>query len=163
METVEYYGCRYSDGGDSTLGLLMHKGQLCGYTIEDEHRKIKVSGETRIDADRYEIKFREEPLSKMNLQYQKAYSWFTWHLHLQNVRNFKWIYMHEGVTDDDTDGCIVVGDTANNNVVKAGRLGRSSIAYKRNYLNISAHLNAGRRVFITMVDENDLLCMLGSF
>lgn len=150
---------RYSDGGDSTLGLITEKGVLNGYSIEDERRKIKVNGETRIPAGRYEILYRVEPRSKMNQQYRKTYAWFTWHLWLQLVPNFSWIYLHEGTTDDDTDGCVVVGDMANNNVASVGRLGRSPIAYKRLYLKISAALDSGEQVFITMIDEHEtFLC-----
>jgi hypothetical protein len=73
---------RYSDGGDSTLGLLFIDGQFNGYTLEDEHRDVKVADETRIPAGRYEIKFREAAASKMNQRYQSKYPWFTWHLWL---------------------------------------------------------------------------------
>lgn len=144
---------RYSDGGDSTLGLFFMNGKFDGYTLEDEHRDTKVAGETRIPAGRYEIKFREEPASKMNQRYQQKFPWFTWHLWLQDVPNFEWIYMHIGYNDDHTDGCILVGDTANNNVVNSGRLGASDAAYKRIYLAISAALMSGERVFITVKDE----------
>lgn len=147
---------RFSDGGDSTIGLFFISGKFEGYTIEDEHRNVKVYGETRIPAGGYEILYRVEPDSKMNQQYQRAYpDWFKWHLWLQSVPNYTYIYLHEGVTDDNTDGCILVGDAANNNVMSVGRLARSPQAFKRIYLKISAALDAGERVFITVQDEDD--------
>ena len=146
---------RYSDGGDSTLGLLFIDGQFNGYTLEDEHRDVKVADETRIPAGRYEIKFREAAASKMNQRYQNTYPWFTWHLWLQDVPNFEWIYIHQGVTDNHTSGCILVGDTANNNVVKGGRIGTSANAYKRIYLAVAAALNNNEQVFITVKDEQN--------
>ena len=147
---------RYSDGGDSTLGLFFIDKQFEGYTLEDEFRKIKVAGETRIPAGRYEIKFRIEPESKMNQRYQAKYPWFSWHLWLQDVPNFEWIYIHQGVHDDHTDGCILVGDSVNNNVTKAGKLNGSPTAFKRIYLKVAAALNAGEPVFITIDDERQL-------
>lgn len=144
---------RYSDGGDSTLGLIFIDGTFEGYTLEDEHRDIKVMHETRIPAGSYQIKFREEPASKFNQRYQSKFPWFTWHLWLQDVPNFTYIYIHQGVTDDHTSGCILVGDSANNNVTNGGRLGGTDTAFKRIYLQVSAALMAGDEVWITITDE----------
>ena len=144
---------RFSDGGDSTIGLIFIDDVFNGYSLEDEARAVKVADETRIPAGRYEIKFRVEPDSKMNQRYQAKYSWFTWHLWLQDVVNFEWIYLHEGVNDNHTSGCILVGDSVNNNVTRAGKLGGSPAAYKRIYLAVSKCLESGSRVFITVMDE----------
>jgi|TARA_R110000787_G_scaffold261836_1_gene367175 hypothetical protein len=145
---------RYSDGGDSTLGLIFIDDYFNGYTLEDEARKVKVAGETRIPPGSYEIKFRAEPASKMNQRYQNKYAWFKWHLWLQDVPGFEWIYIHQGTNDEHTDGCILVGDATNNNVTRAGKLGGSPTAYKRIYLKISAALESGEKVFIKVIDED---------
>lgn len=55
---------RFSSQADCTNGLLFEitdlgKRFLC-YTLEDEHRALKVKGETRIPEGRYEIKLRKE-------------------------------------------------------------------------------------------------------
>lgn len=144
---------RYSDGGDSTLGLIFIDGQFDGYTLEDEHRDKKVMHETRIPAGSYQIKFREEPASTMNQRYQAQFPWFTWHLWLQDVPNFTHIYIHQGVTDEHTSGCILVGDGANNNVAKAGRLSGTDTAFKRIYQTVSDALKSGEVVWITIQDE----------
>ncbi|KKL14000.1 hypothetical protein LCGC14_2520110 [marine sediment metagenome] len=74
---------------------------LC-YTLEDEFREIKVSGETRIPSDTYELKLRTE--GGLNERYKARFpdihEGMIW---LQNVPNFSWIYLHCGNYDDDTD------------------------------------------------------------
>ena len=54
---------RYSSQKDSTLGMLFDvtKGRkfLC-FTLEDEKRRTKVKGETRIPAGTYKLKLRKE-------------------------------------------------------------------------------------------------------
>ena len=52
---------RYSDDGESTLGLMFagldaSKPLFAGYTMEDEARAVKVAKETRIPAGDYELR-----------------------------------------------------------------------------------------------------------
>ena len=55
-------------------------------------------------------------------------------LWLQDVPNFKWILIHCGNTDEHTAGCLLVGDSQENNQIKTnGFIGSSSNAYKRIY------------------------------
>ena len=57
---------RYSDDGDSTMGLLFIDGKFECHTLEDEHRDVKKPGETRIPEGKYKVNFRNErtPLTK---------------------------------------------------------------------------------------------------
>ena len=144
---------RYSDGGKSTFGLLLIDGIFNGYTLEDQHRDVKVMHETRISAGRYEIKLRTDMASGMNKRYAAKYPWFKGHLWLKDVPNFTYIYIHQGVTDEHSSGCILVGDGANNNVTNQGRLSNSAEAFKRIYLKVLAAIESGERVFITVKDE----------
>jgi hypothetical protein len=57
-------------------------------------------------------------------------------LWLQDVPNFKWVYLHPGNKKEHTEGCILVGDTLNNNQLENGFTGKSSQAYKRIYPGI---------------------------
>ena len=55
---------RFSSQADCTNGLLFEESEMgmkfmC-YTLEDEHRVLKVKGETRIPAGMYNLKFRNE-------------------------------------------------------------------------------------------------------
>lgn len=143
---------RYGHGLADTLGLILINCQFEGYTLEDEHRNKKVHSETRIPAGTYELKFRKvggfhnRYLNKFGADFHKGM------LELQDVPNFKYILIHIGNTEDDTAGCLLVGDTANYNVDQRGFVGASTIAYKRIYPKIAAALEAGEKVFITIED-----------
>lgn len=144
---------RFAEAQDYTYGVLFEKGLKypeC-FTIEDEGREVKVKGETRIPAGRYEIKFRKVE-SGMTTKYKNKYPWFTWHLELQDVPNFQYVYIHIGNTDDHTDGCILLGDTCDLTTGKDGFIGESTPAYERFYKKASKAINAGERVFIVILD-----------
>ena len=151
---------RYSDNGNSTQGLLFNrdnaKMEFLNYTLEDEQREVKVRGETCIPSGLYEVKFRQV-LSDKTKSYRGLFSWFSWHLHLQDVTGFKYVYIHIGNDEKDTDGCILVQDAANNNQVKDGFNGSSRSAFKRLYEQVSEELNNGNKVFIKVKDINELL------
>ena len=146
---------RYSDNKESTLGLLYVDGRFECYTIEDTHRDIKVSGQTRIPSGTYEIKLRN--VGGMTKKYKKKFpNDHIGMLHLQNVFNFKYVYIHIGNKATHSEGCILVGDTANNNEIKGGFVGGSGVAYLRLYKKIVRSLKLGEngRVFIEVKDED---------
>jgi hypothetical protein len=147
---------RFSSQEDSTSGLLFEEGDLglnflC-YTLEDEHRVLKVWGETRIPQGIYNIKLRT--VGGMDKKYSKRYPGIhKGMLEVCDVPNFKYILIHCGNTDDHSAGCLLVGDTQENNVIiKDGFIGKSSNAYKRIYPNIAKALSMGEEVTITFVD-----------
>ena len=137
------------DSGESTIGIL-NTPQYFYVTLEDTFKAAKIKRETRIPSGRYEIKFREI-LSGKTKQYRKDYDWFVWHLELQNVPDFKYVYLHIGNYPKDTDGCILVGnllDTRAKNFI-----GNSSLGFENFYEEISKYLNDGKNVFINIKDE----------
>lgn len=159
--TYEYLLQRFSDNGKSTLGLMLKKttlGKLLfqGYTLEDEFRTSKVKGDTRIKADTYEIVIQTIETPK-TLQYRERHPWFISHLMLKDVPDFIGIYLHIGNDDDDTDGCILMGDNADNNVIGEGSISNSTACFKRFYTDLFEHLKNGGKAFITIYDEIKLL------
>jgi hypothetical protein len=141
---------------ESTLGCLYvdHKPEC--FTLEDEYREVKVKGETRIPSGTYEVKFNES-LTPLTEKYRDKYHWFTYHLEIQNVRNFKNVYIHVGNTDSNTDGCVLLGDSLINNQVKVGNvqdgfLGNSGQAFERFYKKVSEHLRQEGCVQIQIID-----------
>ena len=140
---------RYSTSKDDTLGLLFIDGKFACYTLEDEYREIKVMHETRIPDGVYKIGFMEQDTPK-TLQYRKRFDWFHYHLHLKNVPGFTGIYIHIGNDEDDTSGCILVGNTAVSNVSQKGRILNSTITFKPIYLKISEALKRNEVVEISV-------------
>ena len=147
---------RFSSQKDSTNGLLFDDSDgnmsfLC-YTLEDEKRDKKVMKETRIPAGTYEIKLRKE--GGYHGRYKKKYgSWHKGMLWLQDVPGFEWILIHTGNTDEHTAGCLIVGDSQQNNIItKDGFIGSSTQAYKRIYPAISEAIDDGEHVSIEYVD-----------
>lgn len=140
---------RYSDNGESTTGLLFIDDVFECYTLEDEHREVKVKGETRIPNGTYKIKLRT--VGGFDARYKERYkSMHKGMLELQDVPNFKYILIHSGNTDDHTSGCILIGSVANNNQLAGGFISRSRQQYKVTYPKIAEALEKGEEVEITI-------------
>ena len=145
---------RFSSQSDSTLGMLFDvtdgRKFLC-FTLEDEARETKVKGETRIPAGTYKLKLRTE-----GGYHQRFASKFgdihKGMIHVQDVPGFTYILWHTGNTDENTDGCLLLGDTSQQNITKAGFIGASNDAYKRVYPAIAAAIEAGEDVEATYID-----------
>lgn len=145
MTTLKLY--RFYENKDSTAGRLEADNDHFCFTIEDEHRDTKVNGETRIPMGRYKILFRKE-LSPMTQRYRDKFPWFSWHIELQDVPNFSYVYIHIGNKEDHTDACILVNDgcaiVPDSNAV--GQL--SSQAYERLYKKLAPLLEDNVPVYI---------------
>ena len=145
---------RFSSESDSTNGLLFDVTEgvkFLAYTLEDEKRDEKVMSETRIPAGTYEVKLRTEGghHNKYASRYGSIHKGMLW---LQDVPNFKWILIHCGNTDEHTAGCLLVGDSQENNQIKEnGFIGSSSNAYKRIYPSIAEAVE-NEKVTIEYID-----------
>ena len=147
---------RFSSQEDSTSGLLFLEDEfglnfLC-YTLEDERRALKVRGETRVPQGTYSIKLRTE--GGFHERYKKRFgALHKGMLHVINVPGFEYILIHTGNTDEHTAGCLLVGDSQENNVIiKDGFIGKSTNAYKRIYKDISTAIINKEEVTITYKD-----------
>ena len=151
------YVHRLSSGEESTIGaLFLRKGSgnlefLC-FTLEDEFRDVKVNGETRIPAGEYRIGIRAEGgfhskyISRFGIPFHKGM------LQVMNVPNFEYILIHCGNTDDDTAGCLLVGDGCIQNVTTEGLLSSSVNAYRRIYPELVNHVLEGKPLKIIYID-----------
>ena len=146
---------RFSSDSDSTLGILFDITDgnkfLC-YTLEDEFREVKIPGETRIPEGTYNVTLRTEGglnqkyNDKFGEEFNKGMLW------VRDVPGFEYILIHIGNDDDDSAGCLLVGDTQTQNITKRGFIGSSTDAYKRIYPQIADVLVNGGQVTITYKD-----------
>ena len=74
-------------------------------------------------------------------------------LQVMDVPNFDYILLHCGNTDEHSSGCLLLGDSQENNVIiKDGFIGKSTNAYKRIYPLIAKQLELGNEVTIQYKD-----------
>jgi len=153
----KYEVLRFSSQEDSTLGMLFDvtdgRKFLC-FTLEDEARDEKVMGETRIPAGTYKIKLRKEG-GYHNRYVTKFGSMHKGMIHVQDVPGFTYILWHTGNTDEHTNGCLLFGDTSQQNISKEGFIGASTDAYKRVYPSIAEALERDGEGEVTYIDYDD--------
>jgi hypothetical protein len=142
---------RFSSGTDSTNGILIDKtnNKFLAYTLEDEYRDEKKFGETRIPEGTYKLGLRK--VGGYHTIYSKRFSDIhIGMLHVLDVPNFEYILIHCGNTDEHTAGCLLVGDSQENNqITKDGFIGKSTQAYRRIYPDIANAIDCGEDVTIT--------------
>ena len=138
---------RFYSNENATQGVMIVDSQMV-YTLEDEKREIKVKNETRITAGTYQIKLRNE--GGMTQRYAERFGdMHKGMLWLQNVENFEWVYIHIGNHEDQTSGCILVGNKADNSMT----IERSADAYNLIYPVIANAIESGEIVQIEIKDE----------
>ena len=153
---------RFSSGTDSTNGMLLEvieqgndidglwqQKKFLAYTLEDEQRDTKVFGETRIPNGDYKLGLRK--VGGYHARYTKRFPHIhIGMLHVLDVPGFEYILIHCGNTDEHTAGCLLVGDSQENNLItKDGFIGKSTQAYKRIYPRIAEAIECGENVTIT--------------
>ena len=152
---------RFSSQNESTLGILYivndetnQKDFLC-FTLEDQKREVKVYGETRIPKGTYQIKYRKE--GGYHNKYSKRFpSIHRGMLEIRDVPNFTHILLHCGNTDDDTDGCLLVGNVVSQNITKDGFLGQSTDCYKRIYPILADILDSQKHLSIKIINFEEI-------
>ena len=80
---------RYSSQSQTTLGALHIDGKFECYTLEDQHQDIKVKGETRIPARKYNIGLRT--IGGFDARYKAKFSFHKGMLQVLNVPGFEYI------------------------------------------------------------------------
>ena len=140
---------RFSSQEDSTLGLLYIDGAFQCFTIEDEFREEKVHGETRIPEGIYELGIRAE--GGFHERYKQRFRGVhKGMIEVKDVPNFKYILLHIGNWEHQSEGCLLVGNSAKHNVSGSGMVLESKIAYLRVFPIIMRALQKGKKVFLNI-------------
>ena len=89
--------------GKATISQVFVDGELMCFSIEDPVRESKIKGQTAIPAGTYKVGLRNSP--RFSGKFKHDMLW------VQNVPGFEFILIHWGNTVDDTEGCLLVGQT----------------------------------------------------
>jgi len=122
-----------------TLGTLFIGLKFSAFTIEDTFHEIKIPGETRIPAGRYQIRLTYSPKFGKNM------------LEVCDVPNYTGIRIHPGNTNEDTEGCILPGNVCRFHNDGESRIEESTLAYNRIFPVIVKALET-EKVFIEITD-----------
>jgi hypothetical protein len=114
-----------------TFGSLYVDGKWLCYTLEDAVRGSKIAGKTAIPAGTYQVIISFSPRFGRDMPI------------LLNVPKFSGVRIHSGNTEDDTDGCLLVGLDRTED-----RLVDSRAAYRVLFNKIKAALDSGEEVFL---------------
>lgn len=126
---------------NETLGMMSIENIEECFILEDQYQLKKVRGKTRIPAGTYKISLRTE--GRLHEKYKKLFpSFHIGMLELQNVKNFKYILIHIGLDDEDTEGCLLTasGSQVNTGKIKLTR-GTSTRAYKKLYKKVIPYID----------------------
>ena len=141
---------RIKSNNDATLSVVYIDNSFQCFGIEDEHREEKLANETRIPAGTYKIGVRT--VGGFNNRYTTKFPDFhQGMLQVLDVPNFEYILIHIGNTDDDTSGCLVVGENAHTSITIKNS--SSTNAYKKLYKKVIKQALIGE-VNITYVDDD---------
>jgi GH24 family phage-related lysozyme (muramidase) len=120
----------------STIGELYIDGKFECFTLEDRVRALKVPGTTAIPSGNYEVVVTWSNRFKRPLPL------------LMNVPNYEGVRIHTGNTDENTEGCLLVGKTKQRDFVGESRGAFSDLLPK-----IQEALQR-EKVFIDIEQEN---------
>ncbi len=147
---MELYLKRFFDTGKETVGALFFENEkkpFC-FILEDEQRELKISGETRIPAGRYEIKPRK--YGRFYQAYKKRWD-HKYVFELKDVPNFTDILIHTGVHEGHTAGCLLTGGCLELDPQPQLRESRNS--YNKLYLRLESYIDFNHKIFISIIDN----------
>jgi hypothetical protein len=154
---------RMYDNQHDTLGMLYFKDMQQNvryvFTLEDEFRTVKVNKETRIPAGKYELRTRKEGgfyeryYNHKNQAIQRLTRKYGV-IHITNVPNFKYVLIHIGNDEEDTSGCVLIGNKADNNSNKEGWIAESTNAYIIFASMLFSAMEKGSKAFISIIDQD---------
>ena len=137
---------RITSNDDVTISRVYINGEFFCHGLEDEYRAEKVPGETRIPAGLYHIGVRKE--GGFHNRYSTLFSDIhRGMLHVLDVPNFKWILIHVGNYEHETDGCLLLGRAD----FDAWAVWQSKVTYKRFYKEV---IDAAERGEVTILFQD---------
>lgn len=127
---------RFEFGTNYTIGKLSVDGVYECYTLELKVREpfVKVQGQTAIPQGTY----------KVTIDYSNRFGKDM--PHVLDVPQFEGVRIHQGNTDKDTEGCILLGNTW----AGGDFIGNSVLAFNAFFPKLEAAIKAGQEVTLTI-------------
>ena len=116
---------------ESTIGILEIDEAFECYTLEDKDRHLETNPESKIPH------ITAIPRGKYKLEWRWSPHFNAFTPHLIDVNGFEYVLIHWGNYSKDTDGCILVGQTKDNDFI-----GHSKDAFKSLMAKIEAEIKA---------------------
>lgn len=158
---MELLLARLATSETATLGILWDASQAkrraLAFSVEDEPRADKVPGETRIPAGRYLLALRRA--GGMHQRYSERFGarhrGMLW-LRAPDqpdgeVPGFRFIYVHLGNSEADTEGCICIARQADLGTMT---IPQSTNRYLEVYEELADRIEAGEAVWLTVWDAD---------
>ena len=137
---------RYADDDQKTRSLVFIDGVFECYGLEDTFHENKIPDQTRISEGTYRVGLRSA--GSIHPKYlQRFPDDHKGMLHILDVPEFEWIYIHIGNTQFHTSGCLLVGA----GVSTSGALQSSELAYWNLYKKV-VKAAEGAALTITFID-----------
>lgn len=157
----QWYANTFNNNGVSQGLIFLQKDPYPDFfchSLGDEPRPDKkVSGETRLRSGLWPLEIHEEdtPLTKKHREAYAKLGWEDFERHIEvKTPDFVGTYVHAGLDEADTDGCLLMMDTMGNLTVDARKQGARSIqAVKRWYSIVYPFLKGGGKAFMEIRDE----------
>ena len=142
---------------DSTASQMFVDRRPFCFVVEDGYRPVKIRGETRIPAGRYQVAKRMH--GKFYTKYNNTFG-HEFSLEIKDVPGFQDILIHTGNKVNDTRGCLLVNRNIGIQTAPRDYCGTDSTSvYKLLYMLVKAAFERGEEVWIEIyrrpvVDEN---------
>ena len=126
----------------NTIGELYIEGEMECNTLEDTDRFLenqeneKVPKESAIPRGNYKVIIDKSTRFKRDMP------------HLLNVPRFEGVRIHKGNTEEDTEGCILVGEYVADNMKSVVN---SEIAFKRLFFKMVEAIKNGNEIVIEVI------------
>lgn len=113
----------HDDSKEHTHGKLFINDVGFCHTLEDKERKVKIKGKTAIPCGTYKV------IVSMSARFNQLMPL------LLDVPNFTGVRIHSGNTDQDTEGCILVGLYLHDGFITKSRI---------TYIELMKRINSAR-------------------
>lgn len=139
---------RFNDNKQATFSKIYLNDKFLCFGLENAFHQIKIPKQTRIAEGTYELKLRK--FGGFHKKYSKKFKFHKGMLEICEVPNFTDILFHIGNFPQDTDGCILVGQSCD---LAKNIIHNSTSAYIKFYKKIIPLILANEKVLVEIFQK----------